>query len=738
MSKKIDTLLYNLITEKNLADKKVIDEIIEKNPMANGAMWIHEMSKKDLVDEKAVLEALAEKLGITFMSVRGEEAKPDLYKKVPVKIASYYQFIPLKIEDNVLTICSYYPIDIKTQDEIRFHLGFEIRQVLSTRNETLELLRKNYGLGAQTLQNLFVKEGTQAKKNREAREEVQDIEKRGEDATISNLVDQIIFDAYKKRATDIHIEPYRGEVRFRYRIDGVLYDAHVSPDVKHYISPILSRIKIMSNLDIVEHRLPQDGQAVVKTSEQRLDLRVSCIPTPFGESIVIRILPTIALYDINKLGLTKDDRSTLDELLKKPNGIIFVTGPTGSGKTTTLYACLNKLNTHDRKIITIEDPIEYEMSGITQIQINQQIGLGFAAGLKSMLRHDPDIMMVGEVRDIETAEIAIRVALTGHLVFSTLHTNSAAASIHRLLDIGIEPYLVYSSCDAFIAQRLVRVLCPRCKTVIKEIDPNVEKLIKHTLKLKNQEMPKLYKSVGCNYCNKTGYYDRTAIYEILLVSDPVKNLIQKRSSASEIEHAAVSMGMKTLLYNGLEKVVEGVTSMEEIMNILAIDSMDLSSKRFPETEADGALGISGIVDKNNYSGYDQRVYARLSKSIPVLFTIYKGISADIKANLETAGLSEADYWNEHNAFSDNISAGGLVFKYNLPLVKGTVLNLKISAPASGDAESKIINCLARVVRVEKADMSGFYNIAVCFLDMSGGDRTLLNNFVESVLKGETI
>lgn len=366
-------------------------------------------------------------------------------KKNPTRIAFYYNFFPLKIEGKTLTIAVSYLLDIKTQDEIRTHLGCNIKMMLASKEDISDALKRYYGLGADTLEKI-----SPPQREVSLKEEIEDIEESVEDASVIRLVNQILLDAYKRRATDIHIEPYRGEISIRYRIDGVLYDINVSSEIKRFILPIISRIKIMCNLNIVEKRLPQDGRPIVKTQEQTLDLRVSTLPTPYGESVVIRILPTKMLFSLEKLGLSERDLKILESLISKPHGIIFITGPTGSGKTTTLYACLSKLNTKHRKIITIEDPIEYELNGITQMQVMPEIGLDFARGLRSTLRHDPDIIMIGEVRGLETAEIAIRMALTGHLVFSTLHTNDAPSGITRLLDIGIEPYLVASSIEALL------------------------------------------------------------------------------------------------------------------------------------------------------------------------------------------------------------------------------------------------------------------------------------------------
>ena len=377
---------------------------------------------------------------------------------------------------------------------------------------------------------------------------------------VIRLVNQILSEAISSRATDIHIEPYRDSIRIRYRIDGVLYEVSVPDEIKYLHHAIVSRIKIISNLDVVEKRLPQDGRAMVKIGNKQIDLRISVIPSLYGENVVIRILPVHLLLTLEDLGFSKQDLSAIEDIIKKPHGVIFLTGPTGSGKTTTLYACLTRLNKESVKIITIEDPIEYELGGITQIQVKPEIGLSFASVLRSVLRHDPDVMMVGEVRDLETAELAIRTSLTGHLIFSTLHTNDAPSGVTRLIDIGIEPYLVASSVNAFISQRLVRVVCSSCKEERKNTNglPDV---------LKGS---KIYSSKGCKECGFVGYKGRIAIYEILVIDDQLRQLIVSRASSVDIRKKAKELGLKTLYDAGMEKVKQGITTPEEVMRAVEI------------------------------------------------------------------------------------------------------------------------------------------------------------------------
>jgi Tfp pilus assembly pilus retraction ATPase PilT len=476
----------------------------------------------------------------------------------------------------------------------------------------------------------------------------------------------------------------------------------------------------MSNLNIVEHRLPQDGRAIVKIQDQTLDLRISFIPTPYGESAVIRILPMELLFDLEKLGLLASDLKIFEELIKKPHGIIFVTGPTGSGKTTTLYACLSKINTDERKIITIEDPLEYEMEGITQIQVMPEIGLDFARGLRSMLRHDPDVMMVGEVRDLETAEIAIRVALTGHLVFSTLHTNDAASGITRLIDIGVEPYLVASSVEAFIAQRLVRLICPDCKEENTMGMSELRNQIAQDLQLKSREEVKIYRGRGCEKCNFTGFYGRTAIYEILLIEEAIKDLILHKAAAEQIKKVAIAHRMCTLRQNGWKKVIAGLTTPDEVMKVTHAEKYEFSP-------------LPSLVKSGQNVAGDLVEFRRSNVVIPEKRRMFVRLDADIKIHYKIVkpetGLTKRGYEVKHVCNTENISAGGLLFISHEALALGSILELDIELP-DGDTSLK---CLCRVVRVEELDVERAYEIAVYFLDISGAERVRLNKYVQERL-----
>jgi len=442
-------------------------------------------------------------------------------------------------------------------EDIRLHLGCEVQGVLACEGQVRDAIRKYYGVGADTIEKILAQKQDAFEESTVGLEErAEDIERRAEDASVIKLVDQILQEAIQQRATDIHIEPDRDGLAVRYRVDGILYDTRVSADIKYLYSAIVSRIKIMARLDIAERRAPQDGRIKIRVDQRELDLRISVLPSVYGEHVVIRILPTDMLFSLERLGLLPEDLETLERVIKVPHGIILATGPTGSGKTTTLYASLNKLNTREKKIITVEDPAEYELKGITQMQVNPKINVTFANSLRSMLRHDPDIMMVGEIRDLETAEIAVQAALTGHLVFSTLHTNDAAGGVTRLMHMGIQPYLIASAAEAFIAQRLVRLICTECKEKVSDPTASV---------LPNASLTSYYRGKGCEACRFTGCKGRTAIYEILLVNEAIRELILRRAPSDEIKKEAVRLGMKTLYQDGLKKIALGLTTAEEIM-----------------------------------------------------------------------------------------------------------------------------------------------------------------------------
>ncbi|MBI5416019.1 MAG: Flp pilus assembly complex ATPase component TadA [Candidatus Omnitrophica bacterium] len=673
--------------------------------------------KRRALPERDILVALGEKLKIPYVDLRTVEVEKTVLDKVPVKVASYYGFVPLAIKGRNMTVAVSVPLEIKIQDEIRTQLGYGIEMSLATQAELTAAMKKCYGLGADTIGKIVSAAEKQAAPLASATRQavVEDIQKMAGDASVIQLVNQILLEGWQKRATDIHIEPQRNGVKLRYRIDGLLYDAPMPPDIQNFLSAIISRIKIMSNLNIVERRLPQDGRAVVRVQDQALDLRISTIPTPFGESVVIRLLPAQMLFSLEKLGLSKNEMQTLEVLIQKPHGIIFVTGPTGSGKTTTLYACLSRINTRERKIITLEDPIEYELEGITQIQVMPEIEFDFARGLRSVLRHDPDVIMVGEVRDLETAEIAIRVALTGHLVFSTLHTNDAASGISRLIDIGVEPYLLASSVEEFIAQRLIRMICPQCKYEDRSAPQELKTQIARDLRLKTVEEVRIYRGKGCPNCNQTGFFGRGGIYEMLEVDDEIEDLIVRKVPSNQIKRVALEKGMRTLRQDGWQKVIAGATTPEEVVRTTSAE------KEEPPAARKMFIPSGGAPEAQALSGAERRTYPRRDRKVNIRFKVFRSKDEALKRG----GTPPPEV--EHLSVTTNISAAGMIFIAREPVAAGSILELKIELPNSEEP----VECLAKVLRVEEVEEEKTYDVTVNFLDISGAQRTKLNKYVES-------
>jgi len=519
-----------------------------------------------LVQEASFLKEMAARLGIRYAEVGPEDVDEQAVSLVPAKVVEHYGIMPLSVQDGQLEVAIDDPFADEMIDELFLVLGRRVVPVLCPAEAIVRAARTHYGVGAETIERLVAAESIEAAaEGAEAREGDLAEASAGQQASVIKLVNQILLDAIKERATDIHLESYEDELRARYRIDGVLREAGLPQAARHFRPAVVSRIKIMANLDIAEKRLPHDGRASVRIANEHFDLRISILPVPEGEGVVIRILPRRPIFsDLGSLGFEDEDRAKIEKLLEQPHGVILLTGPTGSGKTTTLYACLTKLNRPGTKIITIEDPIEYRIRGVEQMQVSPQIGFTFARALRSMLRHDPDIMLVGEIRDRETASITIRSALTGHLVFSTLHTNDSAGAVPRLLDMGIEPYLISSSVIGMVAQRLVRSICPRC---VEPCDADREVAGRLGVFPDGGEDIRLYRGRGCEHCRLSGYYGRTAICETLPMTDRIRELTQARRPATEIRRCAREEGMRGLRAAGWEKVKHGVTTVTEVLRV---------------------------------------------------------------------------------------------------------------------------------------------------------------------------
>jgi type IV pilus assembly protein PilB len=528
---------------------------------------VEALIKMGRITQMDVSKALASQFGMDTINLAEYRVPDDVISLVPRHIARRYKIIPVYKHDNTLTVAISDPLDVDTVDSLRYILKMNVEPVVSSKTDIETSLTRYYGDADDTVENML-QEITEGEVDLGVAEKavdstIEDTTATEADAPIIKLVGLLILEAYRNRASDIHVEPLEKRLRVRYRIDGVLHEVDNPP--KRLQAAILSRIKIMANMSIAEKRVPQDGRIQIPVMGRTLDLRVSCLPTNHGEGIVMRILDkTSLLLGLGDLGFFSDDQETMEKLISLPDGIFLVTGPTGSGKTTTLYSCLNTINKPDRKIITVEDPVEYQLAGINQVQVNADINLTFSAALRSILRQAPNIIMIGEIRDLETANIAVQASLTGHLVFSTLHTNDAPSAVTRMVDMGVKPFLVASSVRAIMAQRLIRKICPKCKEPYVPSDYEVQ-----VLKLNPEEVRKatLYKGRGCQDCSRTGYRGRMGIYEIFRIDDEVRRLIYEKVPSNVIRARARELGMRTLREDGVRKIMAGITTPEEVISI---------------------------------------------------------------------------------------------------------------------------------------------------------------------------
>ncbi len=514
------------------------------------------------VSEENLYTFLARQVGMEFVQGVESQLDQDVLSRIPGELAMRYRVLPLAQEDKTLVVAMADPLNLMAIDDLRLLTGLEIKPVVAPPREIDEAIEHFYM--EQMFHDISALKADQVLPEEES--EIADLEKLAREALVIKLVNLLIHQAVQERASDIHIEPHEKQLKVRYRIDGILHDATAPPKSLH--PAIISRVKILAEMDIAERRLPQDGRVRVKVADRQVDLRVSTLPTLYGESVVIRLLDRSAgMMALQELGMREDALQEFNRLITRPHGIILVTGPTGSGKTTTLYAALNRIYSPQKKIITIEDPVEYELMGANQLNVRPQIGLSFARGLRHIVRQDPDIIMVGEIRDRETAEIAIHSALTGHLVFSTLHTNDSSGALTRLLDMGIEPYLVASSIIGVLAQRLVRVICRGCK---RQVTPEPEAL--REVEFPETDRPdKVSVADGCDRCRQTGYQGRTGVFELLPITETVRDQVLNKISSSVIKQKAVREGMRTLLVDGREKVRESLTTIEEVLRVCQRD-----------------------------------------------------------------------------------------------------------------------------------------------------------------------
>ena len=552
------TYIGSILKKTELFSDENIEMLMEA--LQGGDVSLAErVASEGMATEEEFLTALGGVLKLPFMRLETEEISQEVLKRLPTKAVFQYNVIPVSFDKGVLVVASNDPLNGGLMDALRLASGSRVRLALSPSSDIARAAKAFYGVGADTVERMIQDDRFEV----EADVGKVDLSELDQEASIVKFVNQIIWEAVQQGATDIHLEPMEVKLRIRYRVDGMLHETPVPPQLNRFQAAILSRIKVMANLDIAEKRLPMDGRIGLKVEGHDLDIRVSTVPTVYGESVSLRLLQKGgALITIKDLGMGDADVQIVSKAIHRPNGIVLVTGPTGSGKSTSLYAFLHAINTIDRRILTAEDPIEYEMPGINQVLVRPDIGLSFARALRHFLRQDPDIIMVGEVRDVETAEIAIQASLTGHLVFSTLHTNDAAGAFTRLLDMGVEPFLVASAAEAIIAQRLVRTLCPECKQAV---DPDRVMLESAGFPVEKLGDGQTYVETGCEKCRKTGFRGRLGIFEVLRVTDEIESMIVKRAASNEVKQKAVMNGMTTLRDDGWAKVIAGITTVEEVL-----------------------------------------------------------------------------------------------------------------------------------------------------------------------------
>lgn len=522
--------------------------------------------EKGLINEKQLNRALAGQRGMAYVDIDGMEIPSGVISQIPAQMAKNYRVIPLEHDDkrNELTVALDSPDNFRATDDLSTLLGFKVKAKVTSKDEIEEALNKYYAQDDESINELIGElesDSTLSQfQGRDASIDLDDLKEMADSNPVKKLLNLVLLQAIRDKASDIHFEPFENEFKMRYRIDGVLYE--MVPPPRHVAVALSSRIKVMADLNIAERRLPQDGRIPLVVGGNPVDLRVSILPTIFGESVVLRVLDrTQVELNLDRLGLRDYDLKVLERLIQRPNGIVVVTGPTGCGKTTTLYSALKVRNDIGTKIITTENPVEYDIDGLIQVQILPEIGLTFAKCLRSILRQDPDIVMVGEIRDLETAEIAIQASLTGHLVFTTVHTNDAPSTIARLVDLGLEPFLITASIEGIVAQRLVRRICLNCKT---EYEPEEENLMELGLSPDDVAGKKFYYGRGCEQCNSTGYRGRIGIYEIMTFNDEIRDLVMNNASTGVLREAARKNGMRLLRENGLAAIFDGVTTIEEV------------------------------------------------------------------------------------------------------------------------------------------------------------------------------
>lgn len=561
MSEYVSNPLIDLIKERALLDDLQLDEVVQEH-LRSGKSIEQVLQDFGLMDIDTQLQIKAEAMGTMVVNIQDFQLTPEVLGSIPPETARMYQALPVAVYDNTIQVALADPMNPSLVDELGFITKRDIQVVVADPNQIEMAINKYYPDTGETVSDVLADLGSEdiAREVAEAAASG-DVEEVANETPIVRFVNLVIAQAVQDRASDIHFEPFEDEFKIRYRVDGALYE--MSPPPKNLALPVISRLKIMADLNISERRLPQDGRISMKLGGKQVDLRISTLPTQFGESVVLRVLDRSAVnLDLENIGLPKPVYDYVCEAIQQPNGIFVVTGPTGSGKTTTLYSCLRKVNTIDTKLLTAEDPVEFDIEGIMQVAVNEAVGMTFAKALKAFLRQDPDIIMLGEMRDLETSQIAIQASLTGHLVLSTLHTNDAPGAVTRLVDMGVEPFLISSTLMGVLAQRLVRTICKKCRT---PFEPTEHQLTLLNLSPHDVGDKSFYYGRGCANCNDSGYKGRKGIFELLVVSEPIRALINERAPTAVIKQKAVELGMVTLREDGLRSIFDGDTTIEEVI-----------------------------------------------------------------------------------------------------------------------------------------------------------------------------
>jgi len=565
MAEELTNPLLSLVKDQGLVDDLQYEEVLGEFKRT-GKPVFQILQDSGVMDVDSILQAISNQLGAPVVTLNERDLSPELIRLVPAKTAHMYQCLPVSLQDSTLQVALADPLNVSRVDELGFLLKKDIQLVIADPTQVQRAIEKSYPQESESVSDVLKELGADTEIAKEATEvEVLDdaalMERFANQAPIVRFVNLVIFQAVQDRASDIHFEPFENEFKIRYRVDGALYE--MSPPPKHLALPVISRLKVLANLNISERRLPQDGRISYPMGNRTIDLRVSTLPTQFGESVVLRVLDRSAVnLEIESLGFPKYLYDYTIEAIQRPNGIVIVTGPTGCGKTTTLYSCLRRVNTIDSKLLTAEDPVEYDIEGIMQVAINESVGLTFSKALRSFLRQDPDVIMVGEMRDLETAQISIQASLTGHLVLSTLHTNDAPGAVTRLVDMGVEPFLISSTLVAVIGQRLVRTICKNCRT---PFEPTENQLALLNLSPHDLGEKSFYYGRGCSTCNDTGYKGRKGIFELLVINDAIRALINERAPTVVMRQKAIEMGMVTLREDGLRSIFDGATTIEEVV-----------------------------------------------------------------------------------------------------------------------------------------------------------------------------